>query len=97
MMVGHRKSPSSVVIDQPSRHGDGFIGRVVEYLNVEFVQWIIQAANGIQKPLDHELLVEYRELNRNSRQFGKMRGGFGCAIFLVLVIEINQNVAMRAV
>ncbi len=97
MMVADRKPLGSVVIDQPARHRNGFIGRIVEHLNVELLQRIVQAANRIQQPLDHELLVEDWELDGDAWQFRKMRGRFGRAILLVLVIEINQDVAMRAI
>jgi hypothetical protein len=57
MMIRDRKSFGSVVIDQSPRHRDGFISRIVQYLDVEFLQGIIKAANGIQQSFHYKLLV----------------------------------------
>ena len=84
MMVGDRKSFGGIVIDQPAGNGDGFVGRVVEHLDVEFLQRIVQAANGFEQPLDHELLVEDRELDCDPGSSGKWPGGSVVRFFLCL-------------
>ena len=58
---------------------------------------IFQLADRLQQPLDDILLIENGQLHRDSRQVFKMRGGFGGAIFSVLVVEINQDVAMHSI
>src|ERR1700722_13868068 len=97
MMVGDRESPGGIMIDQPACHRNGFIRRVVEHLNVKLFQGIAQAANGVQQPLGHELLIEDGKLDRDSRELREKSAGLGGALLLVLVIEINQDVAMGAI
>jgi hypothetical protein len=77
------------VLNQPAGNGHGFVGRIVENLDVEFLQRIIQAANGIQQPLDYELLVESRELDGYLRQVSKMARRITGAV--LLVFEIKEN------
>src|ERR1700722_3502120 len=97
MVIADRESPGSIVIDQSACHGNRFIGRVVEHLNVQFFRRIFQAADRVQQALDHELFVEDWKLNGDTRQVGKMCGRICGPIFLVLVIEINQNITMSAI
>ena len=68
MVVADGESLGSVVIDQSTCHGHSFISRVVEHLNIQFLQWIIQATNGIQQALDHELFVEDWKLHGDAGQ-----------------------------
>ena len=94
-MIG--KAPRGVVLDQAARDGLGFVGRIVEHLHIELVERILQAADRIQQALDHELLVENGKLHRHPRQIRKVPGRLGGAILPVLVIKIDQHVAVHAV
>ena len=87
----------SVALDQAARHGVGFVGGIVEHLNVEFLARIIQLADRLQQAFDDILLIEDRQLHRDQRQIFKMRGGFGGVVLAVLVIEIDEDVAVHAI
>jgi hypothetical protein len=96
-MIGDRKSLGRVVFHQTARDSDGLVGRVVQDLNVEFVQRVLQAADGIQQPLYHELLIEDRKLYRHPGQLFKSLRWFSRTVFSVLVIEVYQHIAVHAV
>ena len=49
-----------------------------------FLERILQAANRLQQPLHHKLLVEDRKLDRDPRQIGKMPAGSIVRFFLCL-------------
>ena len=97
MVVADRITQRCIALHQPSRHFDGFVGGIVEQLDVEFLPRILQLADRLQQPLHHILLVEDRQLHRNSRQFLKPRRRLGSPLIAVLVVEIDQNVAVRPV
>ena len=69
MMVTDGESLRSVVVDQPSRYRYGLIGRVVEHLDVELIERVVEAADGLKQPLDYELFVEDRKLDSDAGQF----------------------------
>ena len=58
---------------------------------------IVQPADGIQQPLDHELLIEDRQLYGDARQIAKWLAGSVVRFFSLLVIKIDQHVAVHAV
>jgi hypothetical protein len=82
---------------QSVRNSHCLIRRIVEDLNVEFVQRIVKLANGFQQSFDDELLVKNRKLDGYARQFGKPIRRFGSTVFLVLIIKIDQQIAVSAV
>src|SRR5258708_32015269 len=51
VMVADGMAQRSTAIDQTSRDLDGFVGRVVEHLNVKFLLRIFQLADGIKQPI----------------------------------------------
>ncbi len=95
--VDHRISERGVAIDEQARDFHGFVGRIVEQLDVELVFRVIEAADGIEKAVDYVLLIEDRQLHGDARQFGKVSGRFGRLVLLVLVIKIDQPVAVSAI
>ena len=97
MMIGDGKAARSVLLDQSLSDRLGFVGRIVKHLNIEFLERILQAADRIQQSLNHELFVEDGKLYRHSRQIRKMPSRFGGAILPVLVIKIDQHVAVQTV
>src|SRR5712692_7431733 len=79
MVMRNRKSESGVMFDQATGDGHGCVGRIVQHLNVELLERIVQAANGVQQPFNHKLLVENRKLNGYARQIGKLAWRIGRA------------------
>ena len=95
--IGDGKSMGRVVGDQAARNRQSLIRRIVEDLDVELVQRIVNLANGFQQSFNDELLVKDRKLDGYTRQFGKSMRRFGSAVFLVLIIKIDQEITMSAV
>ena len=69
--VGDRDVPGqrSARLGRGDLHG--LVGRVVEQLDVELLARIFKAADGFKQALDYVLLIEYRQLHGDARQFGK--------------------------
>ena len=44
----------------------GFVGGIVENLDIEKLTGIVEAGNSFDEALDHVTLVEDRQLNRNA-------------------------------
>ena len=92
-------SQSGIALHQKTRNLDGFVGRVVEQLNVELVFGVVQPANGIEQTIDDVLLVIDRQLHRDARQVSvaEQRRRFCRLPLFVLVIKVDHPVAVRAV
>ena len=86
-----------ITFDQTARHIDGLVGGIVENLNIELLAGIVELAGRFQQAFDHILFIENRQLHRDSGQVVEMSRRFGRTIGAVLVIEINQNVAVGSV
>lgn len=97
MKIRNRITLRGIVRYQSTRNRDRLIRRIVEDLNVEFVQRIVKLANGFQQSFDDELLVKDRELDGYPRQFSEPIRRFGSAVFLVLIIKIDQQITMSAI
>src|SRR5256885_9676217 len=76
---------------------DGFIGGVIKHLDVELVFGIVQPADGVNQAIDHELLVEDGELDGDPRQICEFLRRLGRSVPSVLVIHVDQDVAMNSV
>ena len=97
MVIGDRIPTTRIVLGQTAGHGDRLVGRVIQHLDVQFVQGIIQPAYCFEEPFHHELLIENGKLDRHPRQLRKMSRRIYRAVFLVLVVKIDQHVAMHAI
>ena len=97
MVIADWASPGGIALDQVAGDGLGFVRRIIEHLNVELVRRVIHAANRVQQPLDDEPLVKDGKLDGHPRKIGEMAGGIGGALLPMLVIKIDQDVAMHAV
>ncbi len=80
---------------------NGFVGGVVEDLDLEAVARVFDAAAGVDQAVDHELLVIDRELEGDEGElvFGEAGGrlvGVG-GLALVAVVEPDELVPMDAV
>ena len=95
--VADRVAQRSITLDQATCDLDGLVRRIVEHLNVELLARIVELADCFKQPLDYVLFIEYRQLNGDPWEFGKTGGGFGRAILSMLVVEINQDVAMTSI
>ena len=54
-------------------------------------------ADGLDQPVDHKLLVEDGQLNRDPGQFVKVPGRVGIVVLAVFEVVIAERVAMDAV
>ncbi len=52
----------------------GFIGGVIEHLNLQQMGRIIEPDGGVDQPFNHQRLVEHRQLHSDRRQVGGSRG-----------------------
>src|SRR5580693_4210641 len=87
----------SVALDQVADHLNGFVGRVVENLNIQLVLRIFQPADAINQAVGDILLVEHRQLHGDARKVLKISSRLGRALVAMLVIKINEDVAVHAV
>ena len=71
MDVRDGMSHRGVAIDDCAGDFDGFVGGVVEHLDLEAVARILHLADGVDEAVDDELLVEDGKLDGDARQFGE--------------------------
>ena len=90
-------SERGVALDHGARNLDGLVGGIVEHLDLQLIARILDLADAIHQPVDDVLLIENRQLNGDARQFGEARFRFGDLILAVLVIEIDELVAVHSV
>jgi hypothetical protein len=75
----------------------GFVGGVVEDLDFELFGGVVHGADGFEEALDDELLVVHGQLDGDARQFFEVGGRVGLVILAVLVVEVDERIAMDAV
>lgn len=75
----------------------GFIGGVVEDLDLQLVLGVVHGADGFDEAIDDELLIEYGELDGDPRQFVEEAGWCAGGILAVLEVEVAECVAMDAI
>src|SRR5207245_9242215 len=97
MVIRDRKPTGSISVDLAAGYRASFVGGVIEKLDVEFPKRVIQSADGIQQALDHKPFIKNRELDRNPRELRELATRLDRVVLLVLVIEIDQYVAMYAI
>ncbi len=90
-------SQRGVALHQNAGHLNGFVGRVVQQLDVELFFRIVEPAHGVEQPVHHVLFVKDRQLHGDPRQVVEMSQRFRRLVLFVLVIKIDQPVAVRAV
>jgi Protein of unknown function (DUF3303) len=97
VMISNSVSQGGIALDHRLRHFDGLVGGIVEQLDVQLVARVIEAANRLHQPVDHELLVEDGQLHRDPRQFFKAGRRLLHLVLAVSVIEVHKHIAMHAV
>ena len=97
MVVRNRIPQRGVAFHKSARRPHSFVGGIVQHLNIRFLSWVIQPAHGVQQAIHHILLVENWKLNRNPRQIGKICWRISGAILFVLVVEVEESVAVHTV
>jgi len=75
----------------------GFVGGVVEELDLQLIFRILHGADGFEQSIDDELLVVDRQLDRDPGQFRELGGRLGVIVLAMLEVEIDELVAMDAV
>src|SRR5690606_16099238 len=66
----------------------GFVGRIVKYLNRQFLTGVVKLRNGIQKALDYVHLIVNGKLNGNS---GPLGNGFGSGVAMTVAQIGNKK------
>ena len=89
----HPGKPARIPLDDLPCHPGRLIGRIIQHLNLKPVARIIQLANRIDQPVDHELLVEDRQLDRHKRQlsFSKPHRRLIPLRRVLLVLEVQPH------
>ena len=90
-------SERSVAFDNGARDLDGFVGGIVEHLDLQLLARIIHLADAVDQAIDDVLFIEDGKLNGDARQFGEVRFRFRDLVLAVLVIKIDQLIAMHSV
>src|SRR5260370_14769754 len=97
MDVSNWVSQSRIALYHGGRYLHGFVGRIIQQLDVELVLGIFQLADRLDEALDHVLTVEDRQLYGHARQFVKLLRRLRCTILLLLVVHVGHRVAMQTV
>ena len=87
----------TVAIDDELGHFFGFVGGVVEDLNVEEIAGVVEAADGLDEAVDDELLVEDGELDGDAGELVEAAGGLVGGVLPVMVILPDQLVAVQSI
>ena len=78
-------SQCGVALHQNAGDLNGFVGRVVEQLDVELIFRILEPADGVEQPVHDVLLVKDRQLHGDARQVHRNeRAGSVVLFFLCL-------------
>ncbi len=72
------------------------VGRIVQYLDLETIARVVDAAHGIDEPIDDVHFVVERELNGNGRQRIEHEARHGLLV-LVLHVAVDQVIPVPAV
>ncbi len=86
----------SVALDAAAGDLLGFVGGVVENLDIEELARIVETRHGFDKPLDDVALVEDGKLDRDAGPAGNGRRRSG-NIFRIFVVVVHKPIAMQAV
>src|SRR5437667_12370198 len=97
MVIRDRKPTGSISVDHAAGNRLSFVCGIIEHLDIEFLKRVIQSADGVQQPLDYKPFIKNRELDRNPRELRELATRLDRVVLLVLVIEIDQYVALDAV
>lgn len=77
--------------------GMGFVGGIVQDLNLQEMAGVVHLDDLIDEAFDDVTLVVERELNGNGREFGEQLRGRGKEVFAVLEVAADNLVAVDAV
>jgi hypothetical protein len=97
MVIAYWISQRGEAFNEIAGHCAGFVGRIVQQLDVQLLAGIVKFADRIDQPTDHVLFVEKRQLHGDAGQLGKFCSWFAGTFLFVLVIKVNQNVAVDSV
>ena len=95
--IDDRVAHGPVAFDDGSGDFFGFVGGVVEDLDLQQLARIFDLADGVDEAVDDELLVEDGELDGDAGQLLEMRRRLVRGILAVAVVEPDQRVAVEAV
>src|SRR6266404_9600022 len=90
-------SQRGVAFDQGARDFDVFVGRVIQELNVEFLARVVQLADCVEQTVNNVLLIKNGQLHGDARQIVEISCRIRGLVFLVLVVKIDEPIAMRSV
>ena len=73
-----------------------FVGRIVENLDIQELRGVVETRDSVNQALDDVALIVNGELDGDTRP-GSDRGRRGRNVFRVLIVIVDQPVAMQAV
>ena len=79
---------SGVAVDDCRGHLAGFVGGVVEHLDLELLARVFHGADRLDQPVDHKLLVEDGQLDGDPRQFVERPRRVGVVVLAVLEVLV---------
>ena len=97
MVVTDRVSQSCVALDQSSHHVHSLVGRVVEYLDVQFLAGVLHAADTVDEPVSHVLLVEHWQLHGDRGQVLELGRRCPGTVPALPVVQVDEDVAVHTV
>src|SRR5262249_11096138 len=97
MVVGDGVAGGGIAFYQFLGDANRLVGGVIEHLDVELLFGVVKPAHRVQQSLDDELFVEDGKLHGDAWQLGKTPRRLGGAVPLVLVVEVNQHIAVDSI
>src|SRR5271165_6495126 len=97
MVIADVVAQRRVAIDHGLRNLDRLVGGIIQHLDFQLFARVFQLADAVHQAINHVLFVEDWQLDRNPRQLREARRRLRDLVLAVLVIEVNQLVAMHAV
>ena len=97
VVVADRMTQSRVALNKVANDFRRLVRRIIKYLDIHLFRGILQLANAVDQALRDVPLIEHGKLHRNARQLFKLRGRLCSAVLSVLVIQVDQDVAMHPV
>ena len=86
-----------IAFNHAACHVDRLVSRIVEHLDLQPLARILHLADAIDQAVNDVLFVEDRQLDGDLRQLLEMRFRIGDSILAMLVIEIDELIAVHSV
>src|SRR5258708_1069189 len=98
MVVGNVEALLEVFAYRRRSDSRRVVSRIVQYLNLNQLAWVLEPCNCIDQTLSHIHLIEQRQLHSHSRQAVRSEFGFRLrAMFLIAQEQINKTVKINTI